>query len=535
MKFFCLLAILLGSVCGTQAARAQPARTTDSCKEGQPLFDFDVETAKPSERPDIVVFLLDDLDELTSPYWEVMPASRRMFRDGGAVFKAAFSSTPTCCPSRASLFTGLYCHNSRVLSNGLQGGIVAFTKPRDDSGKRLTDAKGYCVNNENRSIAVALREAGYKTALFGKYLNVYGRHSLYVPTGWSKWFVQHDHNFFSGYDYSIYSWDEDHKATARDRRFGNRPQDYVTDVLRDAAVDYVKGVAGTERPLFVMVAPSAPHMPLPPAPRHRKLAKAWEDKVPSSPNYFEAELSDKPKWIAATRPQWSATKEFNRKDFRRRMGSLYAVDELIAQVSETLQKSRPGRKRIFIFASDNGYSLGSHGLSRKTIPYEESVRVPLAISGSGIPKLESGELVVLHDLAPTILELAKVRRPEWMDGMSLVPLLAPGASPKWRQDVLFEYLASEVKDGAEVIKLGSKSSAWKFAAEFESPPYRAVRTKGRVLIDWFTEKNGRYELYDLEKDPYQLRNLLRSSPSQDFTLLLQRLESLSHCRGASCN
>ena len=122
--------------------------------------------------PNIVFILLDDLDELTMPYWDALPQTAALLRDRGIRFENAFAPTPICCPARSSILTGKYGHNTGVLTNGGdQGGWETFVRN----------------GNEQRTLAVYLQQAGYQTALVGKYLNGIENAPAYVPPGWSEW------------------------------------------------------------------------------------------------------------------------------------------------------------------------------------------------------------------------------------------------------------------------------------------------------------------------------------------------------------
>ena len=103
----------------------------------------------PTSRPHVVVVLVDDLDVVTSPFWDAMPQTARLIRDRGKQFTRASAPDPVCCPARSILLTGLYAHNTGVLTNeGDQGG-------RDDF---------VAGGNEERTFPLALQEAGYSTA-----------------------------------------------------------------------------------------------------------------------------------------------------------------------------------------------------------------------------------------------------------------------------------------------------------------------------------------------------------------------------------
>ena len=161
-------------------------------------------------------------------------------------------------------------------------------------------------------------------------------------------------------------------------------------MLRDLAVQFIQDRAG-QQPFFLYFAPKAPHAPATPAPRH---AGSFSGIPPwRPPNYNEADVSDKPAWVQAIAP-WSANKQSNQDAFdRKQLESLQAVDEAVAATRcRRCTTSAQIDNTIVIYASDNGYSWGSHRWEPKQCPYEECMRVPLAIRYTPLaplPRVES--------------------------------------------------------------------------------------------------------------------------------------------------
>ena len=409
--------------------------------------------AQTVDRPNVVIVLTDDqhFDTLT-----VMPNVRAL-ADSGMTLRRAFVSNPLCCPSRATLLTGRFSHTTGVYSNGgANGGWPSFQPSEADT------------------IATALDDAGYRTALIGKYLNNYAGVDLYVPPGWDRWsaFVGNNGRY---YDYKML--DDVRGIVSR----GSRPRDYSTDVIRRLSSTFVTNTP-PDTPLFLLAAPYAPHGPSLAAPRHeRAFASA---PVALNPAVNESNVADKPAYIQA-RPEGSEAAV--RRNVRNQWESLLAVDALVRRLVEVLTDTGRIDNTLFIFTSDNGFSNHEHRWVGKDVPYEASIRVPMVISFPGtIPSdTASNALVSNVDLAPTIADFAGV--PFTADGVSLRPLLSDSSSSV-RDSILLEHVHRVTE-----------------------PTYCGVRTPSFTFVRYAT---GEEELYDLGDDPWQLRNVVATRPNK---------------------
>jgi arylsulfatase A-like enzyme len=306
------------------------------------------------------------------------------------------------------------------------------------------------------------------------------------------------------------------------------------------SVDFInRAESSDEQPFFMYVAPTAPHMPIQAARRHERLAQQWEGKLPQPPNYDEQDLSDKSSWLRMTGELRSRFLVWNETDFPHRMGSLYAVDDLVAQIVNALATSGELENTYIFFVSDNGYNLGAHRLIHKMAPYEESLRVPLVVAGPGIRQGTEERMALNIDLAPTFLELAGAPIPDDMDGRTLGPLLRQEPTT-WRSDFFAQYLSGGSANG---VGAETPPSHAYLVAATEIPSWRAVRNEQYILIEWNedtdTMTRREYELYDLRLDPYQLRNVLATPAGQlQYAMLFQqlknRMEELARCQGRSC-
>jgi arylsulfatase A-like enzyme len=423
----------------------------------------------------VVVVMTDDQDARSL---RVMQGVKRQLGGSGTTFENFFATFPVCCPSRATFLTGQYAHNHGVRGNlPPAGGVQAF----DDS----------------RTLAVALRRAGYRTGYVGRYLNGYD--SRRVPPGWSDWHVGMGKSAFRMYDYTL-------NENGRLERYGSSPSDYQTDVYARKATRFVRGGS---RPFFLTFAPLAPHAdpsrtrpPNPePAPRHRGAFAGAA--LPRPPSFNELDVSDKPRFVR-NKPLLSAGDQRRlKRQHQDRLASLLAVDDAVKRIVKTLRETGELRDTLILFTSDNGYMLGEHRLVAKGVLYEESVDVPLIMRGPGVPSgVRRSQIAGNIDLAPTIFDFTGVRPLDSVDGSSLLPLARDGSVAADR-DILFE----------------NQNSA-------------AVRTQRYMYAE---HSGGEAELYDLREDPFQLRSR-HADPALASVraTLAQRLAQLRNCTGASC-
>jgi N-acetylglucosamine-6-sulfatase len=407
-------------------------------------------------RPNIVVVLTDDqrLDSLPHDP-PVMPYLQRQLEASGGWtrYTNAFVNTPLCCPSRATMLTGLYSHRTGVEGN--------------DEGADL---------DESSTIATWLHEAGYRTGLVGKYLNNYPfDRGAYVPPGWDRFFAKENQSDATVYrDYTVVD-------DGVIRTYGSGPRDYATDVLAREAVEFIRSTPQGQ-PFLLFFTPSAPHAPWTPADRDAGAYSGID--VHDAPSVGEADVSDKPAWVRALPPVTEDQREAFRRDRRRGYETLRAVDAAMRSIDDALRIRGAYGDTVVFYLTDNGYALGEHRWETKSCPYEPCVHIPFLVRAPGSPGGTDPRLVSNVDLAPTIAGLAGVRPALAPDGESLVPALR-GSSPAPRSGVLLE-----------------------FAGGGGVPAWSAIRTRSFLWVELDT---GERELYDLTgvlgpADPDQLEN-----------------------------
>jgi arylsulfatase A-like enzyme len=437
--------------------------------------DAQTRTAKPN----IVFILADDMrkDDLKH-----MPKTRSLLANKGMTFSNAFVSTPLCCPSRATIMRGQYAHNSGVWNIGGSSG-----------GWQTYRAKGL----ERDNVATRLDAIGYRTGLFGKYLNGY-KGSSNKPPGWDRWFAHTGRSSY--YDYKI---NDDGTV----RRFGSSAADYETDVMANRAKTFIGTSVRAGEPFFAYVAPKAPHGPHTPARRDKHEFDGI--RAPRPPSFNERNVSDKPPWMRKLPRLSDAQRAKIDNHAERRAESLQALDDLVAGVVGKLREKRVLDNTYIFFTSDNGFHMGEHRITAgKGRPYEESVRVPLLARGPGVAAGRHAQKLALNtDYLPTFTDLAGAQTPSYVDGRSLRPVLK-GNDTAWRSAVLLEA----------------------HDAPRNTPPYSGIRTSsGRKYVKY---AGGKKELYDLGHAPYELHNSY--DPNSPPAILATRLQALKSCAKDGC-
>jgi N-acetylglucosamine-6-sulfatase len=482
-------------------------------------------------KPNVVFILVDDLDWSLMPY---LPNVNALIRDQGASFPNYYVEQSSCCPSRASILSGLYAHNHGVIGNAWpQGGYDRWKETK-----------------QGEDLPVWLSEAGYRTAMLGKYLNEYPYHPgsgltpdeqetrrSYVPPGWDSWAVPVQGNAYAQFHYRL-NVDGQVDPTFR--------EEYLDSVLGDRMMSLVNGTSTdgfdfAEGGQFVYYASYSPHTPYAAPPRYD--AEFTTETYPRTPDFDESDVSDKFGLTATRRPLTQETVDHIDEVFRKRIRSLQVLDANVARLFSSLESSGAIDNTYVVFTSDNGYHMGNHRREiGKYTQFQTDVSVPFYVRGPGIaPGSTYDDLVGNIDVAPTIADIAGAAVPPETDGESLLPRLHGGAPLDRRYYLLGRALTPTNRTGAGGL---------------EEPSEKYVETTRSALLNDFTAvTNGRYklirythlpheELYDLAHDPYELENLLRDdqasydamSPAgkRAVDTLRGALDRLVDCSGVSC-
>jgi N-acetylglucosamine-6-sulfatase len=449
------------------------------------------------KKPNIILILTDDLS------WNLvqfMPNVKRM-QQQGVTFGRYYIANSLCCPSRATILTGKFSHNTGIFTNGGRNG-----------GFNVFHSRG----EENSTFATRLHSAGYRTALMGKYLNGYKPTLLvdgaaaYIPPGWDEWDV--GGNAYENYGYLL----NENGALAY---HGRQPSDYLTDVLAAKGSFFIADAAARRQPFLLQIATYTPHSPYTPAIRH--LGDFPRARAPRTPAFDEADIRDKPSWLINHSTLRRTQVSNIDAGFRKRAQSVEAIDELIGSLQEALRANKQLSNTYIFFTSDNGYHMGEHRLAAgKQTAFETDIRVPLIVTGPAVARGETiNKLTSNIDLYPTFVRLAGSTVPPLVDGRSLVPLLAGEPVANWRKAVLVEHHGLDMTRGDP-----------DFQGPYAGNPrtYEAIRTANGTYVEY---SNNELEYYDMKRDRYQLDNAASTLTVASADQLHARVEALSRCRG----
>lgn len=434
----------------------------------------DVQQSKPdkSNQKNVVFILSDDhrYDFMgfmgKVPFLET-PNMDRMAAEGVHI-ENAFVSTSLCSPSRASILSGQYAHNHKVVDNQslIPEGTVFFPE-------------------------YLQKDAGYQTGFIGKWHM--GEHHSGKRPGFDFWASFKGQGVYYNPTINFNGADKEHTDSS-----------YVTDVLTDYALDFI-GNRDKDKPFFLYLSHKGVHADFKPAKRH--LDKYENEEVAYPPTMFppgherstvtedEYNYEDLPNWAKAQRNSWHGVDYMYHGQikfdefYRRYCETLLSVDESIGTVLDYLESEGLMENTIVIYMGDNGFSFGEHGLIDKRQAYEESMRVPMLAMGADLPAgSKLSEVVQNVDVGPTVMDFAGLSTKEHMDGNSFKPLLY-NQEIAWRDTVYYEYF-------------------WERPFP-QTPTVHAVRTSKYKFIRY----HGIWdinELYDIENDPNEMNNLIRN-------------------------
>jgi arylsulfatase A-like enzyme len=333
-------------------------------------------------RPNVLILLLDDARAGTT---SVMPRTEAWLRGRGASFPNAIVTTPSCCPSRATILSGRYAHNHRVTR---QAGIGNL--------------------DHSRTLQHELHAAGYRTATVGKLFNAWdiARRPPYVQD-----------SALTGGGYVDAEFVVDGRRTR---------VPYSTSFIAAQVNRYLdRYEADDARPWFVYAGFPAPHAPFTPEPRYAGVRYPWD----GNPATRETDRSDKPRYVR----NFNVSRADGARVRQAQMRTLRSVDDAVETIRRRLVARGELTDTLVVFLSDNGRLWGEHGLPEKFMPYLPAERVPLMLSWPG--RIRAGvdpRLATTLDVAPTVLAAAGLTPGYAMDGRSL---LTPGG----RRRVLAEY------------------------------------------------------------------------------------------------
>ena len=456
MRRFLVLLLAIASLCGPAAA-AEPPK---------------LERAAGAAPRNIVFILTDDhrydaIGLMNHPFLKT-PNLDLLARNGAHV-RNAFVTTALCSPSRATILTGLYAHQHKVVDNNnpVPPGTIFFPQ--------------------------YLQAAGYQTGFFGKWHMGGGEQSDDPQPGFDKWVS------FQGQGTYLPS----RTGLNVDGRYVPQ-KGYITDELTDYALDWLKS-RDRSKPFFVYLSHKAVHSEFIPAERHKGRYKDAVFKPPPTMADTPESRRGRPMWAQNQRNSWHGVDFPYHSDldvgeyYKRYCETLLAVDESVGRLLDWLKSERLLDSTLIVYMGDNGFLFGEHGLIDKRCAYEESMRVPM-LAHCPQPGTVVTKLVANLDVAPTFLDAAGLVPPKGMRGLSIVPLLRGEQPANWRDHLLYEYY-------------------WERNFP-QTPTMHAIRTERYKYVHyhgaWDTD-----ELYDLESDPREANNLVNVEQRQPLVKLLK--------------
>lgn len=422
-------------------------------------------------RPNLVFILIDDLrfNALSCaghPFLKT-PHIDRLAKEG-ARFTNAFVTTPLCSPSRGSFLTGQWVRTHKVTGNG------------DNAA----------LSHQMETYPRLLKGAGYETAYVGKWHM--GNDDSPRP-GFDRWVSFKGQGVYN--DPPINVDGQSSKKTG-----------YMTDLLSDYAVEFVN--RKRDKPFALYLAHKAVHGPFTPAERHARLFE--NDRIERLPSAKDT-LEGKPALRRETPDPNRARAGGGPADevIKNQLRCVAAIDEGVGKLLAALEAARQLDNTLVLFTSDNGYFWGEHGLGDKRAAYEESIRIPMV---ARFPKrIRPGtvisDLVLNTDVAPTMLDLGGASIPKTVQGRSMAPLFG-GKAKGWRNGFLCEYF--EERNFPRI------------------PSWEAARNKRWKYIH-YTGLEGMDELYDLQSDPHEMKNLI-AEPAAAKALAAMKAELAGYAK-----
>lgn len=402
-------------------------------------------------RPNIVLIVSDDMR------WDLMSVKNHphlktpnidKLAINGALIENAFVPMALCSPSRASLFTGRDVHKA--------------------SAPEIANVNNSFLKTQH-TVAEYLDKAGYKTAYFGKWHLGKGREGKKGFDHWASFDGLGD--FFNP---SIW-------VNGKETHY----EGFVDDVLSKQLANFIEKQEHSPEPFFAIIGLKQPHLRF----EHpKRFDNALADTLIAKPNSYDEDFKKSGRlpsiknWLGINEfegglPLFGDWDNFIKSHYRAIMG----LNDAVGVIDQALINAKLSDNTLVIYTSDNGYSLGDHGLTEKHFTYEEPIRVPLLLQYPNKIHKQTikKHLVSTLDIAPTILDYASVDIPVQMDGKSLKPLLdKPNTSPQWRNELFFSTTQHQI----------------------------ALRTEKFKLIQSLTDIKH-FELYDLESDPRELQSV----------------------------
>jgi arylsulfatase A-like enzyme len=412
-----------------------------------------------SPRPNFIIITTDDQrydamgcagnTAIHTPHIDSLAARGRCFTN-------SFVTLSICSPSRAACLTGRY---------GSVNGVMQLGRP---------------LNRGEKTFAHYLKQAGYHTGFVG------------------KWHVGQQTPDQCGFDWSAYFEANGPQFDRTVLEHGQRvkAEGFIEDYNAALAIRFLKNHAQHEEPFLLWLCTQVPHMtPDRDWPSRPETLDRYDQSQMPVPASWSDDLAGKPTYLLNARSRIQgvedglASPEGIRRNSKRYYAAITDLDVALGRVFEAIDQLNLRDNTYVVFTSDNGWFLGEHGFTSKVLAYEESIRVPLIITGPRIRPGQSEHMTLNIDIAPTLLDLADLDVPSGMQGCSLKPLLK-NLPIQWRKDFLYEATLPQL--GSQPV-MAVRTEKWKYIRTYETADLSILRFE---------------ELYDLETDPGEMKNVV---------------------------
>ncbi|MEU6195623.1 sulfatase [Streptomyces sp. NPDC047061] len=444
-------------------ARTAPAAPVASRPPAAPASPTSTASPLPrtDPRPNILLVLTDDQPKETD--WAIRRTADWLGGQG-VTFTRAHANTPLCAPSRASIMSGRYAHHHGVL-----------------------DTRHPYHLDQHTTVQRQLREAGYRTGLFGKYLNYW--HTGDNPPHFDEWLLQEPVAYYDGH--------YNDNGTVR-----NIPG-YNTTVIRDRALAFIDRSRTDTRPWFAYVATRSAHeLNIP----ERKYADARVPEWPGRPSVYEGDKTDKPPFLRTAQHTYDQGKALRGRQLR----TLLSVDDAMRDFQDKLRALGQLENTLVLYTSDHGLCWADHGWLRKSVPYRPSLEVPFWLSwpAHGLGRGTVDDRLTGHvDIAPTFLDAAGITPDTPHDGHSLL-------DARNDRDLLLAEWWWNRQDKEPIhtwaTHVGRSTQYTEYYRTRLDGQGRPTQGDGAVLFR---------EFYDLAADPYQLTNRLHGATAEEEAAL----------------
>ncbi len=464
-----------------------------------------------NDKPNIIYIMADDLTTQAISayggiYKNIAPTPNiDKLADEGILFKNVMCTNAICGPSRAAILTGKYSNINGYYKN--------------ESGGKF--------NANQWTFPQEFQKKGYQTSLFG------------------KWHLGSEPKGFDFYKYHISSgqqgvyWNPEYNENGKKVKENG----YATNITADASIDWLKKIRNKKKPFLMLLQFKAPHRPWEPDKKYEKL---WDDiempyPVTFDDDYKGRELTagdtemtmdylanadlklPKPeglegdkllKWIfyGAAKGEIVQPKGMSKEEGKKWRYQIYikdylacvkSIDDNIGKLLTYLKQNNLDKNTVIVLTSDQGFYLGEHGFFDKRFIYEESLRMPFIVRyPAKIRKKQINTDIISNiDFAPTFLDLAQIKTNEKLQGRSFANIIKGKPLKNWRQSMYYHY--------------------YEFPYWHHVQPHYGIRTK-RYTLAHFYYNIDKWELYDLEKDPYQINNIIDSPQYEDIVIKLKK-------------